>query len=944
MRCWTKVGRLFLLLSLLPLGAVEAASEVTGRISGYVYDPTGQPLAEVPVAVRGPTVPLAQTATGDDGRYEFSLLPPAEAYTLEVNIPGFNPVLQRDLKVRAGQTTPVDIRLSVLVESQPSATYSIVEKVSPVLNPDSAQAATVFEAEQLTRAAVAHNSNALPSLLPGVGPGASPSVRGGLTRYSKMFVDGIETDDIVTQGLAVPLHFDSVENYEVIAGSMDAQYNSLGLIENVVTKSGSNKFIYDVILNVAPSWLSAAAKFSPGSPSAFGDYYAFNQPTPSNSSYLPVVSLGGPIIKDKLWFFTTWDYVYQDRENPVLLPNQPLVYRPTLTHTVTGHVKLTWQATARDRVSITFNPERNSVQNNVGNSTVTSQAEQRVLRTEGWLLANYDHQVSGNVLFQLQTGATYKTGDFDPIDLSNMQISHTDQNANVTDFNAGRVNSTQPGNFLHETKWRYSLDPTLSWKFKGGGSHEMKAGAQFLYMYDRQIAGVIGNQRYFDRGGVCNPSDPSTFAFCNQRVDFYNSQGQQGSLTTTASAVTLGTFIQDRWHVSRQLTLTPGFRLDLGKLRNDSGNTITNLVGYGPRLGAVFDLFANRKTLFLASYGRSNDIGNGNVFVAQHGNPVLVQVTSTFNRTTNQFPACTPNSGLAGCATQGGPLGNVFDPHPTAPHVDELSAGLHHQVIPDLVLGTDYTYRYYGNLWADAEVNRIWDSTGTQIIGYADGVAHSIVQSVTPSSAYRRYHGLDLWAQGNPGRWDLLASYTLAFNTGTVTDYFDGFLNNPRFAAFADGNLPDDFRHTLRGLVGYRTSVGLDFSFRLQYRTGRPLWENFPNPADPSQRAYRSPRGTAFATNPQTGGPDFNDPRSWVDFRTPSLLQVDAEARYNIGQLFHMKDRLEIAALVINVLNDTSATVLQDAYNAGGRNFGVATAHNNPIQATLILRWRNTGL
>src|SRR5205807_7917262 len=141
---------------------------------------------------------------------------------------------------------------------------------------------------------------------------------------------------------------------------------------------------------------------------------------------------------------------------------------------------------------------------------------------------------------------------------------------------------------------------------------------------------------------------------------------------------------------------------------------------------------------------------------------------------------------------------------------------------------TDVTYRHYGNMWADSEQNRIYDASGTRIIGYANPAqaGRSVLLSVAQPDAYRRYTGIDLWVQGNPGRWDLLASYTLAFNTGTVLDYFDGYLNNPRMTMFYDGYLADDRRHTIKGSVTYKTSFGLDLGMRLRYFTGGANWEN----------------------------------------------------------------------------------------------------------------------
>src|SRR5207244_9936282 len=73
--------------------AGRAAGEITGRVAGYVYDPTGAALSEVPLTIHGTALqqPVSRTS-GDDGRYEFENLPVGEDYVLEVNVPGFTPI------------------------------------------------------------------------------------------------------------------------------------------------------------------------------------------------------------------------------------------------------------------------------------------------------------------------------------------------------------------------------------------------------------------------------------------------------------------------------------------------------------------------------------------------------------------------------------------------------------------------------------------------------------------------------------------------------------------------------------------------------------------------------------------------------------------------------------------------------------------------------------
>jgi hypothetical protein len=81
----------------------------------------------------------------------------------------------------------------------------------------------------------------------------------------------------------------------------------------------------------------------------------------------------------------------------------------------------------------------------------------------------------------------------------------------------------------------------------------------------------------------------------------------------------LGVFLQDRYTLKRWLTLVPGMRFDTGCCLTTKGAKLGTLLGYGPRLSFVYDLFHDRTTLLSAHYGRHNDIGNA--YIADRGNP-----------------------------------------------------------------------------------------------------------------------------------------------------------------------------------------------------------------------------------------------------------------------------------------------------------------------------------
>lgn len=955
--------KIALVVLLLGVAGRVRAAELNGTVAGYVYDPTGAALSEVPLTISGPALPQPMSrTTGDDGRYEFTLLPPGEDYVIEVNVPGFTPIRQQGIKVRLGQTTTIDIHLTVLTEQAAAQTYEIVEKANPILNPDSAQAVAVIDAEQAAEKPSFHQVEGMAQQVAGVGPGNRPSSRGGLARHGEFFVDGLNTTDISDGSITAPMNFDAVQNFEIITGGFDAQYNSMGMITNAVTKNGGNEFKVDTSLTLSPPFLYGSPNFPASQSPFFGNYVNSPNQGPQHYFYSPILNLGGPIIKDKLWFYASYQQNFNRTEIPVILTGTQ-VNRPQDTTTTLGRIKLTYQATSKDRLTLGFNLDRNVVNNYDAGLLIAQEADQKLHRGGEFFLVNYDHNFSDSVLFQLQTGITYKQVNQDPIFDDFTTPAHFDVATLIASGNSDRISFSDHGNYLHETKYRIQFDPMISWKMKAAGTHQFKAGVQYSWLIDRQSTGTTGNITFTDSGGFCDPNDSSTFQYCFLRTQFAGNQG--GNLVTRATVSNIGAFIQDRWQVNRQLTVIPGIRVDAGILYGDPyanapdqfGNrspdapVLTNLVGIGPRLSATYDIFGDRSTLAIASYGRNNDVGNA--FIAQHGNPALTEFQGQWNSGNQAFPDCvTPLNAAppAGCQITGPrsiPYHSLTSPM-KPPHVDELMAGIHREVAPETVVGIDYDFRAYNNMWEDIETNRIWNAAGTAIVGYQQSdPAHygrSILVSTTANEAWRKYSGVDFWVQGAPGRWDILASYTLAYNWGTVSDYFDGYLLNPRMSQFYEGYVPDDRRHTLKASVAYRTLFGLDLGARLQYRSGTPGWEGITNPADVNQRIYKSQRGTGAPVSTLSNAPNFNDPSQWTELRNPAFFGIDLQARYNLGGLLKLKDqKLDLVLLFVSVLSNAEASNLTDTYKLKNDNFGEATSfgHLAPIQGEVLIRYRN---
>ena len=566
----------------------------------------------------------------------------------------------------------------------------------------------------------------------------------------------MDTSDITDGSFTAPMNFDSVENFEIIVGGFDAQYNSMGFVQNVVTKGGSNKFTYDVNLTWSPPALTAKNTIPQGQPAEVGIYTNNNVANPLHSFLSPVLNIGGPIIKDRLWFFISGQMNRNVADQIITNFYEPNPEnRAGTTWTDIGSLKLTWQPTSADIFSVRLNIDRNRIYNADDSNFTTPSGEYKIVRGGYMIVGNYSHTFSDRVLFQLQLGSVWRSTDTDP---EFEGTPHFDVTNRVTQGSAlsqgGSTENFIPygANFQHEIKERLEFDPTLS---VNAGAHQIKGGIQTSFMMDSQLAGISGSQYYQDnrnppvggaQGGLCDPNNPSTFPYCYQRVDVYNAAGNAAPQLNTAQVSTIAGFIQDRWTISKKVTLVPGFRLDTGLLFGDNG-FFTPLIGYGPRIALTYDPLGDHKPLITAHYGRSNDVGN--ILVAQFANPSLTGVTSNF--TGGAFPQCYINSPPPACLTSAG-VNKQFSTGQSPPHVDEVQVGYRQEAAPKTVLGADLSFRLYQNEWAQAEVNRIYDFSGTQVVGYVNPkIQASVLRAETPNNAYRQYEGLDLWVQGNPG-------------------------------------------------------------------------------------------------------------------------------------------------------------------------------------------------
>jgi hypothetical protein len=322
----------------------------TGTIAGTVADQQGAvvPQAEI-TAVQTGTNATFKTASGSDGRFVIHDLPIGD-YTLTVASANFSPLTVRNVHVTAGVTTEAgELKLTVGASTE-SVT---VESAAPILETSAAQVTTTFDSTAVQSLPLNANLDNLALLAPGVvqthdaqfsnSNGVGISANGQRGRSNNFEIDGQDNNDNNVGGPQVFFgSADAISEIQVITDNFSAQYGrNMGSVVNYVTKSGTNQFHGTGFEYYVGSWGSSLQN-QQKSP-----LFGFCTPgeDPNTTGCTPVTvprlvdnkwggTIGGPILKDKLWFFgsTYWEHT---REGGALSTSQGAI-----TPTPTGLTQL----------------------------------------------------------------------------------------------------------------------------------------------------------------------------------------------------------------------------------------------------------------------------------------------------------------------------------------------------------------------------------------------------------------------------------------------------------------------------------------------------------------------------------------------------------------------------------------------------------------------------
>ncbi len=284
------------------LGAVPEAfaQAATAKLQGKVLDAASKrPLPDVVATLTSPALQGEQTFVTDAaGEFVAPMLPPG-VYLVHLESEGFKPFNQGDVTLRLGQT--IRVTFSMVPDALQSEEI-VVDARPPTVDVGSTQSGVTVTPEFIQNLPIVSSSRSFESLA-ATAPTASGddygvSIGGSTSPENNFVVDGVRVTDPSVGVNASNLSVDFVKEVQVVTGGYMPEYGrSTGGVVNVVTKSGGNEYHGSVTLDLQPAFLTAKAKeiVQPGSAISTDNQNIFT----GNLS----AELGGPIVKDKLWFF-----------------------------------------------------------------------------------------------------------------------------------------------------------------------------------------------------------------------------------------------------------------------------------------------------------------------------------------------------------------------------------------------------------------------------------------------------------------------------------------------------------------------------------------------------------------------------------------------------------------------------------------------------------------
>jgi hypothetical protein len=893
------------LVAAVALAPAAAFAQTTGVLLGHVFDQSGTPIRGVKVVVSSPTqIGGAKTVVTDDqGVFRIAGLTPG-TFTINASAPKLS-ATQTTAKISAVTTTEIDLVMEVQSATEE---LRIVQKAPPV-NTSQATVVENFDADFVNSLPVStRDFQGVAALAAGVlddGSG-NPSIRGGASFNNSYTVDGFQTTDPVTHTFTENFTFDAMNQVQVRTAAFGAEHSdTLGGGINVVTKSGSNRFEGDATVTYQDQHLRL-----------------FKDARDVGAQRLMVgdLSLGGPIVKDRLWFYVSGRGV----SNVFTLPRDP---DPTIPQhpsygvlAFTGTAKLTWQLGPRNKIDFSTRYEPESFNNTLQDPLVEPEAEEHRTQGKRFFGAEWQSTMTDHLVLVMRGGLNQDTLNIEPqsCQWNPANCANVPGIVDVGESGFLRQNYTS---LIRERRTGLELSGNIEWftDSRRFGSHDLKLGGR-LEATRLQAATTTPGDAVYEVAG----KDPIALSeTCSNDPKADNGACHHNFLYTDLSGTKTLLYLSEAWKPTRYLTLTPEVAMHVANSRDDKDNVVTDTVSFTPHFQVAWDPTHDGRTVLRGSF--NNYVDTGFLALAGLSSRQLFSKRCDWDAQAMAYIRNCRSEGGDGSTTVGlpcspdgtNPDGSRCDTKLRLPRVWEYTIGAEREIVTGITLGVDYIYRKFVHQWEDIETNAIWNAGGTgqdRTGMWKTGRAQFVFDLETPDQARREYHSVTVAARKREGRLKMLASYTWTKDMGTdESSYNSTFLDNPGQSRFFYGPLGSDHRHDVRAQATYEATTYLSIGVIYSFLSGGPYNRFFYDPTYASYQDFRATRGYDPRGNLN---PDDDTP-----LRLPDISKLDVQARFSLLRWVHQP--LDIFADVQNILGlRTTTSVFERDGSFWGRPIG----------------------
>jgi hypothetical protein len=555
----------------------------TGRLVGATVDESGAVLPGVTVTISSRAlIGGAQVKLADErGEFSFLLLGPGD-YTVRAELSGFVTQERNLVTVPLGGAAVITIAMPV---GAFTGEIDVVDE-TPVVDPTQINTGQVFRSDYLESSAIGSDNRAYYTVVnqaAGVAPSGAfagvpqSSVLGSTIGENAYFIDGMDVTNPLMSTTTAGLNFDAIGEIQLQTGGFEAEYGrATGGIINLVSRSGGNDFSGTL-----------DARYRDDSFQESGDHFDAGEQDTKHQVF--GATLGGPILRDRLWFFASYEWI-DDLFTPVASP-------ATTDQEGQSYLgKITWQIAPAWRLAGLYTTDPMTIDNWGASQWTMPEATLHKNGTTAILSTELSSVLSDALLWSTTLGRYDYESDVYPQHGDLSAIGHYNYDTGLSTV------SESDQHYWETTRRDFTAD--LTWFVDElAGSHELKGGIGYSDLYLKAAACLTGTPN----GERCVPDGVGFFFYDIESsgtvLPYLMLESHTSGQTDYDGAVST-VFAQDAWRPVRDLTLKIGLRYDAVTYDTNNGNEIADMDMLQPRLGFAWDIAGNAENVLRGSWGR----------------------------------------------------------------------------------------------------------------------------------------------------------------------------------------------------------------------------------------------------------------------------------------------------------------------------------------------------